>query len=91
MEDLAPYLSILRTIKSKDPSKAIAQEYGYLTYLYGERGIDWKLKRQILTTHKELDGSLTPVDVFQIVLADGTKKELWIDISSFYKETQEEF
>jgi hypothetical protein len=85
MEDLAPYLSILRTIKSKDPSKAIAQEYGYLTYLYGERGEDWKLRKQILTTHTEPDGSITPVDVFQIVLADGKEVEVWIDISSFYK------
>lgn len=85
MQDLAPYLSILRTIKTKDPSKAIAQEYGYLTYLYGERGEDWKLRKQILTTHREPDGSITPVDVFQIVLADGKEVEVWIDISSFYK------
>lgn len=89
MEDVKPYMSILRTIKTKDPSKAIAQEYGYLTYLYGERGEDWKLRRQILTTYTEQDGSKTPVDVFQIILADGKEVEVMIDISSFYREQPE--
>lgn len=89
MEDVKPYMSILRTIKTKDPSKAIAQEYGYLTYLYGERGKDWKLRRQILTTYTEQDGSKTPVDVFQIILADGNEVEVMIDITSFYREQPE--
>lgn len=89
MEDVKPYMSILRTIKTKDPSKAIAQEYGYLTYLYGELGEDWKLRRQILTTYTEQDGSKTPVDVFQIILADGKEVEVMIDISSFYREQPE--
>ena len=84
MEDRTFYTSILRTIKTSDPSKGIAQEYGYLSYRYGERGIDWKVKKQMLVIHQELNGSVTPVDVFQIQQADGTKDEVWIDISSFY-------
>ena len=84
MEDRTFYTSILRTINTSDTSKGIAQEYGYLSYRYGERGIDWKLKTQLLIMQQELNGSVTPVDVFQIELADGTKDEVWIDISSFY-------
>ena len=51
MEDRTFYTSILRTIKTSDPSKGIAQEYGYLSYRYGERGIDWKLKKHLLIMH----------------------------------------
>lgn len=38
----------------------------------------------MLIKHEELDGSITPVDVFQIVLDDGKEVEIYIDISSFY-------
>ena len=84
MQNYEQYLSILRTIKTSNPSKGVAQEYGYLTYKYGERNVDWRLKRQMLIKHEELDGSITPVDVFQIVLDDGKEVEIYIDISSFY-------
>lgn len=30
MQNYEQYLSILRTIKTSDPSKGVAQEYGYL-------------------------------------------------------------
>lgn len=85
MEDRMPYITLLRTIDTKEPSKAIAQEYGYLSYRFGERGVDWKLVKQMLIKHPEPNGSKTPVDVFQIQLADGKKEEVWIDISSFFK------
>ncbi len=84
MQNYEQYLSILRTIKTSNPSKGVAQEYGYLAYKYGERNVDWRLKRQMLINHEELDGSITPVDVFQIVLDDGKEVEIYIDISSFY-------
>lgn len=85
MEARMPYMTILRTIDTKEPSKAIAQEYGYLSYRFGERGVDWKLVKQMFIKHHEPDGSITPVDVFQIQLANGKNEEVWIDISSFFK------
>lgn len=85
MEERMPYVSILKTITTREPSKAIAQEYGYLSYRFGERGVDWKIVKQMLIKHPEPNGSITPVDVFQIQLADGKREEVWIDISSFYK------
>lgn len=85
MRNLPSGVTILRSIKSTDPSKGIAQEYGYLKYMYGERGIDWHLKKQILTEYREQDGSKTPVDVFQLTLHNGEEVEVWVDISSFFK------
>lgn len=84
MADFKAYTEVLTVINSQNPSKAIAQEYGYLCFLYGELGEDWHLQKQILSTHKHPDGSEVPVDIFQIELDDGSRFEVCIDISSFY-------
>jgi|GEM_PF-6136597 len=84
MRKFEPYREVLRIIKTEDSSKAIAQEYGYLCFLYGEMGEDWRLYKQILSTHEEPDGTQIPVDIFQIELDDGRLIEVCIDITSFY-------
>lgn len=84
MSAFKAYTEGLTIINSKDSSKAIAQEYGYLCFLYGELGEDWHLRKQILSTHTRQDGSEIPVDIFQIELDDGKCVEVCIDISSFY-------
>lgn len=84
MKQFKPYTYVLRIITTENSSKGIAQEYGYLCFLYGEMSADWHLHKQILTTHQEPDGTEIPVDIFQIELDDGNCFEVCIEISSFY-------
>ena len=84
MKQFKPYTEVLRIITTQNSSKGIAQEYGYLCFLYGELGEDWHLRRQILSTHKDPDGSEIPVDIFHIELDDGQCFQVCIDISSYY-------
>lgn len=84
MKRFKPYTDVLRIITTENSSKGVAQEYGYLCFLYGELGADWHLHKQILATHQEPDETEIPVDIFQIELDDGKSFEVCIDISSFY-------
>ena len=84
MKQFKPYTEVLRIIATQNSSKGIAQEYGYLCFLYGELGEDWHLRRQILSTHKDPDGSEIPIDIFHIEQDDGQCFEVCIDISSYY-------
>ena len=84
MSEYKPYTKILRVIKTTNSDKAIAQEYGLLSFLFGELNEDWFLHKQKMTYHEEPNGVSTPVDVFQIRLDNGSCFEICIDISSYY-------
>ena len=73
---------------SEDPIKiagvstnfeAIQAEYEYLSQKFGSRQKDWRLETQALI--KAPNGRMC--DLMTIVLADGTKVELWFDINDF--------
>lgn len=84
MKQFKPYTEVLRIITTENSSKGIAQEYGYLCFLYGELGEDWHLRKQVLSTHRATDGTEIPVDIFYIELDDGRCFEVCMDISSYY-------
>ncbi|MFX1564298.1 MAG: hypothetical protein ACFFDP_13425 [Promethearchaeota archaeon] len=60
--------------------EAIKAEYECLTQRYGKRRVDWKLERQALI--KTPDGRMC--DALYIELADGTKVEVWFDITPYF-------
>lgn len=84
MANFKPYTEVLRIITTQNSSKGIAQEYGYLCFMFGELGEDWHLRKQILSKHQEPDGTTIPVDIFQIELDNGKRFEVCMDISSYY-------
>ena len=74
---------------SEDPIKiagvstnfeAIRAEYEYLTQKFGTRQKEWRLETQALITSP--NGRMC--DLMTIVLADGTKVEVWFDITDYF-------
>jgi hypothetical protein len=62
-------------IIEKTESKGISAEYSWLSLYYP----GYKTIRQSLTYNNK-----TPYDVIEIVTADGSKKEVYFDISHFF-------
>jgi hypothetical protein len=56
-----------------------SSEYQYLALLYGPQNTAWKLDQQSL-----LSNSGKRFDAMAIVLADGTKKTVYFDISEYF-------
>jgi hypothetical protein len=56
-----------------------ASEYQYLAMVYGPQNTAWKLERQAL-----LSRAGKQYDAMAIVLADGTKKTVYFDISEYF-------
>lgn len=54
-------------------------EYRYLSDQFGERGKDWDLLGQVL-----LEEHGKHYDQMEIVLADGTRKTIYFDLSAFF-------
>lgn len=57
-------------------------ERGWLTDHFGQPGTDWKIAEQALITEEG-----RPFDRVRLLLADGSRREIWFDISSFYGTT----
>jgi hypothetical protein len=57
----------------------VGAEYYYLEKRFGERQVDWKLIRQSL---RGKGGKY--YDLMQIELKDGTKKDIYFDITDFF-------
>ncbi len=64
---------------AKSSQDGIPAEYYFLEKKYGKMQVDWKLSRQSLM-HQ--DGK--HYDLMQIELKDGTKKEVYFDITEFF-------
>ncbi|MFX1561715.1 MAG: hypothetical protein ACFFDP_00205 [Promethearchaeota archaeon] len=60
--------------------EAIKAEYEYLNQTFGKRGAEWKLERQVLIQAP----NERMCDVLHIELADGTKVEVWFDITPYF-------
>jgi hypothetical protein len=59
----------------------IAAEYAYLEKQFGQRNVDWKLKRQSLRHHQGKH-----YDLMEIILKDGSPKEILFDITGFFEK-----
>ncbi|MBC7222818.1 MAG: hypothetical protein H5T59_00830 [Anaerolineae bacterium] len=57
----------------------VEAEYAYLERAFGQRGRDWHLAMQ--TLHMVGD---RPYDEMRILLADGTEKPVYFDLSDFF-------
>lgn len=60
--------------------EAVNAEYEYLRQRFGKKGQDWRLIRQALV--KSPAGQLC--DQLFIELADGSKVEVWFDITPYF-------
>lgn len=68
---------------ANDTKEGIALKYDYISNLYGERDVDWKLQMQALMGDKE-----RPCDKAEIILKNGEKKEFYFDITEFFGKHQ---
>jgi hypothetical protein len=59
--------------------QGIDAEYQYLEKRFGKRNLDWRLKEQRL-----LHQGKRSFDLMQIELKDGTKKDIYFDITDFF-------
>ncbi len=57
----------------------IRAEYSYLEALFGRKGVDWQLERQVL-----LFSAGRPYDEMRLRLADGTLRTVYFDITDFF-------
>jgi len=57
----------------------ISAEYYYLEKKFGQRNVDWKLKRQSM---RQIKGKI--YDRMEIELKDGSRKDVFFDISEFF-------
>jgi hypothetical protein len=66
-------------IEAKTEEAGVAKEYEYIEKTCGKRGEDWQLITQDLYSIKGRD-----YDMLAIRLQDGTRREVWFDITSFF-------
>jgi len=59
----------------------VPAEYAHVMKKCGMKGVDWNLKSQALIG-KQSDGKV--MDVLKVELQDGTVRQFYFDISSFY-------
>jgi hypothetical protein len=64
---------------AKNYVDGIAAEYIYLSSHFKKPDVDWKLIKQRVGRHKN-----KIYDLIQIQLSDGTKRDLYFDITKFY-------
>lgn len=64
---------------AKNYVDGIAAEYIYLSSHFKKPDVDWKLIKQRVGLHKN-----KIYDLIQIQLSDGTKRDLYFDITKFY-------
>ncbi len=67
-------------INAPSYSMGILEEYAFVQQQCGRKGEDWNLEFQALI--KGHGGK--PYDLFRVKLKDGTLREFYFDISSFY-------
>jgi len=66
-------------IEAETEDAGVAKEYEYIEKTYGKRGEAWRLITQDLYSIKGRD-----YDMLAIRLKDGTRREIWFDITSFF-------
>jgi hypothetical protein len=66
-------------IQAENTDDGIRQEYAWVHLHYGKRDVDWQFEGQALSFHDD-----RPYDILRLILADGTKKDIYFDISSFF-------
>jgi hypothetical protein len=66
-------------ITASSSPAGIAQEYSYLERVCGERGVAWKLAKQMLISQDRRE-----YDCLCIEMSDGSRRDYWFDITSFY-------
>lgn len=66
-------------INATNYADGIDAEYNFIKSKYGMRGVNWKLERQMLN-----ENNSKKYDVMVIKLADGSKQEIYCDITSFF-------
>lgn len=66
-------------IQADKTASGVSQEYQWVEQHFGKRGVDWQLVKQALL-HKD-DRAY---DMLHIRLADGTEKQFYFDITSFF-------
>jgi hypothetical protein len=60
----------------------VAAEYRFISHKYGLRDVHWRLEMQMLLKGPRM------MDLIGIELADGTKKEIYFDLSDFWGKIQ---
>lgn len=77
-----PTIHLIATTSASD---LIDEETSIVSSLYGDRGRDWKRKRQLLMEVTDAEsGRRIQVDVFHIELQSGETVEVWFDLTSVY-------
>jgi hypothetical protein len=66
-------------IRADNTAEGIRREYQWLERTFGARGVDWQLVVQVL-----LHDADRYYDMLRIRLADGTEKEIYFDITTFF-------
>ena len=62
-----------------DHMAGVAAEYHYLEKTFGRRQVDWRILRQSLVRREG-----KAYDLMQIELANGTRKDIYFDLSDFF-------
>lgn len=63
----------------EDEREGVRAEYEYLEKILGQRGVDWNLEEQFLLRENEM-----VYDKLVVKLADGSKKEIYFNITFFF-------
>ncbi|MEI8348885.1 MAG: hypothetical protein WCI77_01925 [Candidatus Omnitrophota bacterium] len=59
--------------------EGVAEEYRYISNIYGKINVEWGLKAQSLIIDKE-----NQYDVMEIVIKDNSTKKIYFNISDFF-------
>jgi hypothetical protein len=67
-------------IHAKSGAEGVPKEYEWVEKRFGRRNQDWKLRYQAVMEHQE-----RWYDLLAIRLADGSEKDIYFDITSFFR------